>query len=277
MAIRRHRLTGIDSQGSPVIKSVQVLDKLEPTRSRATFRERNPEPVTRGFAYPGRHFTTTFFFRKEPSEAMAVGRKNSGLFVVVMVGVGLCACLSAGAAHAQNGDKHPVVILDTSLGPITIELDQEKAPITVENFLKYVDEGFYDGLIFHRVIPGFMIQGGGFDTQMMEKKQGQKGKIKNESTNGLSNEKGTIAMARTSDVNSAQNQFFINHHDNPGLNYPSNGGYAVFGKVIDGMDVVEKIASVKTTIKREGRTGQPFENVPAETVIIKSARRKAKN
>jgi peptidyl-prolyl cis-trans isomerase A (cyclophilin A) len=208
---------------------------------------------------------------------MAVGRLNSGLFVGVMVGVGLCACLSAGRAHAQSGDKHPVVILDTSLGPITIELDQEKAPITVENFLKYVDEGFYDGLIFHRVIPGFMIQGGGFDTQIMEKKQGQKGKIKNESTNGLGNEKGTIAMARTSDVNSAQNQFFINHKDNPALNYPSNGGYAVFGKVIDGMDVVEKIANVKTTIKREGRTGQSFENVPAETVIIKTARRKAKN
>jgi peptidyl-prolyl cis-trans isomerase A (cyclophilin A) len=277
MAIRRHRLTGIDSQGSPVIKSVQVLDKLEPTRSRATFRERNPEPVTRGFAYAGRHFTTTFFFRKEPSEAMAVGRKNSGLFVVVMVGVGLCACLLSGTAHAQNGDKHPVVILDTSLGPITIELDQEKAPITVENFLKYVDDGFYDGLIFHRVMPGFMIQGGGFDTQMMEKKQGQKGEIKNESSNGLSNEKGTIAMARRGDVNSAQNQFFINHKDNPGLNYPIRGGYTVFGKVIDGMDVVEKIAKVKTTIKREGRTGQPFEDVPAETVVIKTARRKAKN
>src|SRR5271163_243996 len=105
---------------------------------------------------------------------MAVGRKNSGRFLVIMVGVGLCACLSVCPAHAQGSDKHPVVILDTSLGPITIELDHEKAPITVENFLKYVDDGFYDGMIFHRVIPGFMIQGGGFDTQMMEKKQGQK-------------------------------------------------------------------------------------------------------
>src|SRR5271156_4987841 len=141
---------------------------------------------------------------------MAVGRHNSGLFVVVMVGVGLCACLSPGPAHAQSGHKHPAVILDTSYGPITIELDQEKAPITVENFLKYVDDGFYDGLIFHRVMPGFMIQGGGFDTQMMEKVQGQKGKIRNESSNGLPNDKGTIAMARTPDPNSAQNQFFIN-------------------------------------------------------------------
>jgi cyclophilin family peptidyl-prolyl cis-trans isomerase len=208
---------------------------------------------------------------------MVVGRHKSGLFVAVMVGVGLCACLWAGLVHAQNGDKHPVVILDTSLGSITVELDQEKAPITVENFLKYVDDGFYDGLIFHRVIPGFMIQGGGFDTQMMEKKQGQHGKIKNESTNGLSNEKGTIAMARTSDVNSAQNQFFINHKDNKALDYPRNGGYAVFGKVIDGMDVVEKIAKVKTTVAREGRTGQPFEDVPADAITIKTARRKAKN
>jgi peptidyl-prolyl cis-trans isomerase A (cyclophilin A) len=207
---------------------------------------------------------------------MAIRRHQSGLFVVVMVGVGVCACLSAGRVHAQSDDKHPVVILDTSFGPITIELDQEKAPITVENFLKYVDDGFYDGMIFHRVIPGFMIQGGGFDTQMMEKKQGQKGKIKNESTNGLSNERGTIAMARTRDVNSAQNQFFINHRDSKFLDYPQNGGYAVFGKVIDGMDVVDKIANVKTTTAREGRTGDPLENAPAEPVIIKSARRKAK-
>src|SRR5271170_2596051 len=107
---------------------------------------------------------------------MAVGRHNSGLFVVVTLGIGLCACLSAGPADAQSGDKHPVVILDTSLGPITIELDHEKAPITVDNFLKYVDDGFYDSLIFHRVIPGFMIQGGGMDSQLREKQEGQHGK-----------------------------------------------------------------------------------------------------
>jgi cyclophilin family peptidyl-prolyl cis-trans isomerase len=192
----------------------------------------------------------------------------------MVIGAGVYMCCSAATALAQSDDKHPVVILDTSYGPITIELDREKAPITVENFMKYVDDGFYDGLIFHRVIPRFMIQGGGFDTQMMEKVQGQKGKIKNESSNGLSNVRGTIAMARTNDVNSAQNQFFINHADNLGLDYPQRGGYAVFGKVVDGMDVVDKIAKVKTTFARDGRTGQPHENVPAEQVIIKTARRK---
>ena len=206
---------------------------------------------------------------------MAVGRRKYSLFVAVIVGAGVYTSFSAGAAGVQSDDKHPVVILDTSYGPITIELNREKAPITVENFLKYVDDGFYDGLIFHRVIPGFMIQGGGFDTQMMEKTRGQKGKIKNESANGLSNERGAIAMARTRDVNSAQNQFFITHKDSKFLDYPQNGGYAVFGKVIDGMDVVDKIAAVKTTTTRDGRTGDPHENVPAEPVVIKTARRKA--
>jgi peptidyl-prolyl cis-trans isomerase A (cyclophilin A) len=206
---------------------------------------------------------------------MADGRSKNSLFVAVIVGAGICASLSAGELRAQSDDKHPAVILDTTYGPITIELDREKAPITVENFLKYVDDGFYDGLIFHRVIPGFMIQGGGYDYKMMEKVRGQKGKIKNESTNGLSNERGAIAMARTRDVNSAQNQFFIVHKDSKFLDYPQNGGYAVFGKVIDGMDNVDKIAAVKTTTTRDGRTGEPHENVPAEPVAIKTARRKA--
>jgi peptidyl-prolyl cis-trans isomerase A (cyclophilin A) len=260
-----------------VIKSVKVLEKLDPTHMVALqLREHKLETGTPYFVFRGPDFTIAILAWKEPLKAMAIRRHQSGLFVVVMVGVGVCACLSAGRVHAQSDDKHPVVILDTSFGPITIELDQEKAPITVENFLKYVDDGFYDGMIFHRVIPGFMIQGGGFDTQMMEKKQGQKGKIKNESTNGLSNERGTIAMARTRDVNSAQNQFFINHRDSKFLDYPQNGGYAVFGKVIDGMDAVDKIANVKTTTARDGRTGDPLENAPAEPVIIKSARRKAK-
>ena len=130
-----------------------------------------------------------------------------------------CARLSA-----QGDDKHPVVVLDTSFGPITIELDQEKAPITAANFLKYVDDGFYDNLIFHRVIPRFMIQGGGFDANMQEKSEGQKGKIKNESGNGLSNVRGTIAMARTPDPNSAQNQFFINLVDNSAARPTGDGG-----------------------------------------------------
>jgi cyclophilin family peptidyl-prolyl cis-trans isomerase len=173
------------------------------------------------------------------------------------------------AVSAQAQDKPPVVVLETSMGTITVELNKEKAPITVENFLKYVDAGFYDNLIFHRVMSNFMIQGGGFDEKMNEKSEGQRGQIKNESGNGLSNVKGTIAMARRPDPGSAQNQFFINVEDNSRLdNY--SGGYAVFGKVIDGMDVVEKIRKVKTT----SRAGH--DDVPVEPVTIKSAKRKAK-
>jgi peptidyl-prolyl cis-trans isomerase A (cyclophilin A) len=194
----------------------------------------------------------------------------SRFVVAIALGAGLCASLPVGAFSAQGDDKHPVVVLDTSMGPITIELDQEKAPITVQNFLQYVDSGFYDNLIFHRVIPRFMIQGGGFDSKMQEKFEGQKGKIRNESSNGLSNLPGTIAMARTPDPNSAQNQFFINLEDNSRLDH-AGGGYAVFGKVIDGMDVVNKIAKVRTT------TQDPHGDVPVEAIVIKTARRKAKN
>ena len=190
-------------------------------------------------------------------------------FVGMVVSLGLCACLTDRSVFAQGDDKHPVVILDTSLGPITIELDQEKAPITATNFLKYVDQGFYDNLIFHRVMPRFMIQGGGFDASVREKKDGQHGKIKNESGNGLSNAIGTIAMARTSDPNSAQNQFFINVNDNTRLD-TQGGGYAVFGKVIEGMDVVNKIARVETARQRG------MDDVPVEPIVIKTARRKAK-
>jgi peptidyl-prolyl cis-trans isomerase A (cyclophilin A) len=193
----------------------------------------------------------------------------SKYFVGIVVGMGICGCLPVCAFAAQSDDKHPVVVLDTSFGPITIELDQEKAPITVENFLKYVDNGFYDNLIFHRVIPRFMVQGGGFDVNLREKSEGQKGKIKNESGNGLSNARGTIAMARTSDPDSAQNQFFINVADNKRLD-AFGGGYAVFGKVTDGMDVVDKIVKVQTTTQRG------LDDVPAEPVLIKTARRKAK-
>lgn len=201
---------------------------------------------------------------------MGVGSNMKSLFVRIVVGLGLCASLLVQAAAAQSDDKHPVVVLDTSFGPITIELDQEKAPITASNFLKYVDSRFYDNLIFHRVMPRFMIQGGGFDTSMREKSEGQMGKIKNESGNGLSNLPGTIAMARTPDPNSAQNQFFINVADNRRLDN-AGGGYAVFGKVIEGMDVVNKIVNVKTTSKG------PHDDVPVEPIVIKTARRKVKN
>ena len=159
-------------------------------------------------------------------------------------------------------------MLDTSAGAITLELYPDKAPITVENFLKYVDEGFYDNLIFHRVIPGFMIQGGGM-TDKMDEKAEKHPPIKNESGKGLSNERGTIAMARTNNPDSATCQFFINHENNPNLdNY--GGGYAVFGKVIDGMDVVDSIAKVATT------TRGGHENVPVKPIYIKSAKRKGK-
>jgi len=187
------------------------------------------------------------------------------LLSVVVLGLG--ACLSLSTVAGQGSAEKPVVVLDTSLGAITLEVYSDKAPITVENFLKYVDEGFYDNLIFHRVMPGFMVQGGGMTDQVVEKYVGKHQPIKNESDNGLSNDRGTIAMARTSDPNSATCQFFINHVDNPNLN-TYGGGYTVFGKVIDGLDVVDKIAKVPTT------TRGPHENVPLKPVYIKSAKRK---
>jgi len=162
--------------------------------------------------------------------------------------------------------KNPVVLLSTSLGNIRIELDAEKAPVTTQNFLDYVNESFYDGLIFHRVIPGFMIQGGGFDAQMKQK--GTKTPIKNEAANGLKNDVGTIAMARTNVVDSATAQFFINVKNNDFLNHRSPSadafGYAVFGQIIEGMEVVQTIEKVKT-----GNRGF-HQDVPAEAVVIHS-------
>lgn len=160
-----------------------------------------------------------------------------------------------------------MVKLTTNFGDITLELNADKAPITVANFLQYVENGFYDGVIFHRVIDGFMAQGGGFDVDMKQKKT--KDEIKNEADNGLGNHKYTVAMARTSIPDSASSQFFINIADNDFLNHTaktSNGwGYCVFGKVVEGMDVVDKIAKVKTTSKAGHR------DVPAESVIIEKA------
>ncbi len=160
------------------------------------------------------------------------------------------------------------VIMDTSLGSITAELYEDKAPITVANFASYVKDGFYAGTIFHRVIDGFMIQGGGFTKDMNQKPT--KEPIKNEAANGLKNARGTLAMARTSVVDSATSQFFINLVDNDYLDYrgplPSEFGYCVFGKVVDGMDVVDKIAKVRT-----GFSG-PHQNVPDEPVVIKGVR-----
>ena len=183
-------------------------------------------------------------------------------------GLGLLALLVAGAPSGAKEGGNPVVVMKTSQGDITIELDKEKAPVTVENFLVYVNDKFYDGTIFHRVIPAFMIQGGGFDKDMQQKKT--KAPIKNEAGNGLKNVNGTIAMARTSDPNSATAQFFINTKDNAFLDHrndsPQGYGYAVFGKVIEGQDVVKKIEQVQTTTKA------PHENVPVTAVVIESVR-----
>jgi cyclophilin family peptidyl-prolyl cis-trans isomerase len=159
-----------------------------------------------------------------------------------------------------------MVRFETSLGAFTLELDAEKAPVSVENFLSYVDDGFFDGLIFHRVIPGFMIQGGGMLPDMSQKKN--KAQIRNEATNGLKNDRGTIAMARTNEINSATSQFFINLSDNEFLNHsPGNYGYAVFGKVVEGMDTIDLIAKERTT-RRKGH-----DDVPATDVVITSAKR----
>jgi peptidyl-prolyl cis-trans isomerase B (cyclophilin B) len=156
------------------------------------------------------------------------------------------------------------VTLETSHGNITIELNAEKAPETVKNFLNYVNDGYYDGTIFHRVIPNFMVQGGGFMPGMVEKRP--EAPIKNEADNGLANDRGSIAMARTNDPHSATAQFFINHNDNGFLNHTapsgSGWGYCVFGKVTDGMDVVDAIAAVSTG------TTNGHGDVPVETVTI---------
>ena len=164
--------------------------------------------------------------------------------------------------------SNPQVRFETSHGDFSVEVDEASAPISAQNFLRYVDEGFYDGTIFHRVIPGFMIQGGGF-TEDMGHKSGH-APIRNEADNGLKNLRGTLAMARTNDLHSATSQFFVNLVDNDFLNHRTgNFGYAVFGRVVGGIEVVDKIAKVKTG-RRHGH-----DDVPAESVLNKSTRRGA--
>ena len=166
-----------------------------------------------------------------------------------------------------------VVVMKTNMGTIEIELFSDRAPITVSNFLSYVAESFYDNTIFHRVIEGFMIQGGGFTAEMVRKPT--KPPIRNEAANGLSNKRGTVAMARTNVIDSATSQFFINHKDNPVLDHKDNSprgfGYCVFGRVIKGMDVVDKISGITTTTVNTVASGK-MENVPARSVIIESVR-----
>jgi peptidyl-prolyl cis-trans isomerase A (cyclophilin A) len=187
--------------------------------------------------------------------------------------------LAAGPTARGADDDHPVVVLDTTVGPITVELDRAKAPISVDNFLKYVDKGFYDGTVFHRVIgppSAFMVQTGGFTENngvLFEKRKEALPPIKNESGNGLSNVRGTLAMARTNDPNSATSQFFINLVDNTRLDN-FGGGYTVFGKVTSGMDAVDNISKVETGVKPDAN-GRPMENVPVAPITIKSAKRKS--
>ena len=159
-----------------------------------------------------------------------------------------------------------MIRFETTLGNFTVELFEDKAPVSAENFLKYVDESFFDGTVFHRIVPGFVIQGGGFTEDMSQKKNHPP--IKNEADNGVKNTRGTLSMARTNDINSATSQFFVNLKDNDFLDHTrGNFGYAVFGKVTEGMDVIDKIAAVKTG-RRRG-----FEDVPLDPVIMTSVRR----
>ena len=185
-------------------------------------------------------------------------------FCTLFAGLTLGSAVVA-AAPATALDPTPHVALKTSMGEIMLELDQEKAPKSVANFLQYVKSGYYKGTVFHRVIDGFMIQGGGFDKNMKQK--ATKAPIQNEAQNGLQNVTYSIAMARTGDPHSATAQFFINVNDNGALDYPGRDGfgYTVFGKVIKGMDVVDKIKAVPVADKG------PHQNVPVTPVVIESA------
>lgn len=159
-----------------------------------------------------------------------------------------------------------MIRFETTLGDFSIEFFEKEAPVSVANFLKYIDDGFFDGTIFHRIVPGFVIQGGGFTEDMTQKKTLPP--IKNEADNGLKNSRGSLSMARTNDVNSATSQFFVNLKDNDFLDHTrGNFGYAVFARVTDGMDVIDKIAAVETG-RRRG-----FDDVPVEPVIMKSVHR----
>lgn len=183
------------------------------------------------------------------------------LFLAMLLSLALCSATTA-------AEKNPIVLMETTLGNVKMELFADKAPISVKNFLAYANSGFYKDTAFHRVIPGFMAQGGGLTAQL-QPKPGDLPPIKNEATNGLKNDRGTLAMARTGVVNSATSQFFINVANNDFLNHrdttDSGYGYAVFGKVIEGMDVVDKMVAAPQT-----RKNSVFQNVPTTPIVINS-------
>lgn len=201
---------------------------------------------------------------------------RSAILLVLSVGLAfLSGCAANNAQSAQNqtnqswvinmaNDSKEIAVLETSMGAIEIELDRADAPKTVENFVSYVNSGFYDGTVFHRVIPGFMVQGGGFTPDGTQKNANAP--VPLESANGLKNNAGAVAMARTNDPNSATSQFFINVADNGFLDYaPGNPGYAVFGKVVSGMDVVEKIEKVQTSSRSS------YDDWPVQDIVIERA------
>ncbi len=190
---------------------------------------------------------------------------NLSTVTFITATLSLAAVATTGCTQSKNPSKNPRVVFETSVGDFTLELYPDKAPETVKNFLTYVEEGFYQGTIFHRIIDDFVVQGGGFDAKMKQKETHPP--IKNEADNGLRNDTGTVAMARTSDPDSASSQFFINLKGNDFLNHrdkSTNGwGYCVFGKVVEGMDVVSKMGKVKTA------TIGPFSDVPEEPIEVK--------
>jgi len=190
--------------------------------------------------------------------------------LIAILSLVLFPTLKGDQSMNDESANNPQVLIETTMGNITIELDTQNAPNTSDNFLAYVDDGYFVDTTFHRVIPNFMIQGGGI-TANMQDKPSKRPPIKNEANNGLKNERGTLAMARTSDPHSATSQFFINHNDNGFLNFSSESmqgwGYAVFGRVTDGMDVVDAIAGVQT-----GNSGG-HQDVPVETITITGASR----
>jgi peptidyl-prolyl cis-trans isomerase A (cyclophilin A) len=194
--------------------------------------------------------------------------------VAILIALPLTLFASGQAKKGQTAAasaKHPTVVMETTMGTIKVEVFTDKAPVTAKNFLDYVTSGFYDSTIFHRVIPNFVVQGGGYLANMTPKPT--KPPIKNESKNGLKNLRATLSMARYTDPDSATSQFFINLKDNSNLdpeNVPGGWGYAVFAKVIEGMDVVDKIAAVKTGTKNV--MGTPFGDVPLQPVVLKSAK-----
>jgi cyclophilin family peptidyl-prolyl cis-trans isomerase len=185
---------------------------------------------------------------------------------ILFVLLGFLLQTPAPAAPPQPAAGNPVAVIETSAGAIVVELFKDRAPVSVENFLEYVRDGFYPGTIFHRVVAGYVIQGGGYTPELVEK--GTRPPIQNEATNGLTNRRGTLAMARKRTLRSATSQFYINLADNPALDHrgfsPDDFGYAVFGRVLEGMDVVDKIGASKTAT-RDG-----MENVPVTPIAIKS-------